>query len=56
MDSDIGVDILKRGRLKLKLSQDTSGEDMEEMVMEDMVALAMVVDTMERDMLKLRTS
>ena len=38
------------GRLTLILSQDTTGEVMEERVTEDMVALAMAVDTIEREM------
>ena len=46
----MGAAILTRGRLTLILSQDTTGEVMEERVTEDMVALAMAVDTIEREM------
>ena len=48
------MDTMERDLLKLKLSQDTSEEDMEAMVMAvDMVVMVTAVDTMARERLKL---
>ena len=47
------MDIMERDLLKLMLSQDTSEEDMEVMVMVvDMVVMVIAVDTMARGRLK----
>merc|ERR1719376_79029 len=51
--TDMDVDTMERGRLRLMLSQDTS-EDMAAMVIAvDMEVMDMDVDTMERGKLKL---
>merc|ERR1719312_733404 len=51
------MDTMERDLLKLKLSQDTSEEDMEAMVMAvDMVVMVTAVGTMARERLKLMLS
>merc|ERR1712112_634702 len=51
------MDTMERDLLKLKLSQDTSEEDMEAMVMAvDMVVMVTAVVTMARERLKLMLS
>ena len=49
----VDMDTMERDLLKLMLSQDTSEEDMEVMVMDvDMVDMVIAVDTMARGRLK----